>query len=326
MLRIKRNLEYNEIDRDIWNHDLENFVPSKIFDVHVHCWSEKFSDTDTFHEHDWREYEADLSGHQETAALLYPRRDIHFLLFPQPIRKAKIAELNAWTATDVKADRQSYGALLVTPEITATAVADIIRRYGFIAVKPYHLFARPGDTRIVGYFPEGQMAVVNTFGLAVILHCRNGIFEDLPELAELIKRYPHIQWILAHCGAAFNPTTLERSIEQLRDLPNIWYDTALVCDFYTHALLLKKENRQRILFGTDNVVGGCRRGQVAAYAFGVDWHENLNGATFMVYEQLRAQCRACKLLDVSSTEIENMFYGNAMRLIQQIKTGDCYNG
>lgn len=141
MLRIKGNFEYNEIDRDILNHGLENFVPSKIFDVHVHCWSEKFSDTDTFHEHDWREYETDLSGHRKAAAVLYP--------------------------------------------------------------------------------------------------------------------------------------TL---------------------------------------------------GQVAAYAFGVDWHENLNEVTFMVYEQLRAQCRACKLLDVSSTEIENMFYGNAMQLIQQIKTGDCYNG
>ena len=32
--------DYQEFDQDIWESELSNFVPDKIYDMHVHMWSE----------------------------------------------------------------------------------------------------------------------------------------------------------------------------------------------------------------------------------------------------------------------------------------------
>ena len=49
---------------------------------------------------------------------------------------------------------------------------------------------------------------------------------------------------------------MEDSIRFLCDLPNIWYDTSAVNDLYSHFLLMKHEDRKRVMFGSDNVVAG----------------------------------------------------------------------
>ena len=34
------NYDYRDFDREIWNDELEAFVPSVIYDLHCHFWSE----------------------------------------------------------------------------------------------------------------------------------------------------------------------------------------------------------------------------------------------------------------------------------------------
>ena len=34
------NVDYTEFDQEIWDRELEDFVPPVIYDMHTHIWSE----------------------------------------------------------------------------------------------------------------------------------------------------------------------------------------------------------------------------------------------------------------------------------------------
>ena len=38
-------LDYRDFDRDIWEKELEDFVPSVVYDMHTHMWSEAHKGT-----------------------------------------------------------------------------------------------------------------------------------------------------------------------------------------------------------------------------------------------------------------------------------------
>ena len=38
-------IDYRDFDRDIWESDLEDFVPSVVYDMHTHMWSEAHKGT-----------------------------------------------------------------------------------------------------------------------------------------------------------------------------------------------------------------------------------------------------------------------------------------
>ncbi len=37
--RLMTNIDYREFDRQIWEEELEDFVPSLVYDMHTHMWS-----------------------------------------------------------------------------------------------------------------------------------------------------------------------------------------------------------------------------------------------------------------------------------------------
>ena len=173
------------------------------------------------------------------------------------------------------------------------------------------------------------MEVADHMGLAVTLHLskRTGVAdpENLDDLETYTSRYPRVRWILAHCARAFNAFMLEKAIHRLKYLPNLWYDTSAVNDLFTHFLLLKHEDRKRIMFGSDNVRAGCMRGKYITY--GRAWesyegNEHLEHCdptpTLVVYEQLRMQRQASDMLGLSSREVEDVFSGNAKRFLDAI--------
>ena len=315
-----RILQYSNLDRKIWVDELNDFVPQRIFDAHAHLWNDAFATPATPHNNDWRDFNTGLTELRRISALLLPGRELHFLAFPTPINPVDFDRLNSWTAEELRADPQSYGAMLVTPEMSGNYVSEYINRYdNMIALKPYYTFTSVSNPMITDYFPEKQMEVANSFGLAVVLHLPDGPKSALSELENLVAKYPRIRWILAHCAASGNPFQLERVIERLSDLPNIWYDTSGNNEFYTLMLLLKYENRQRIMFATDNalIMGGCRRGKNISYAYTTHFLY-LKDATFRIYEQLRIMRQACRLLELSSSEIYDLFYHNTRKLLEQL--------
>ena len=108
----------------------------------------------------------------------------------------------------------------------------------------------------------------------------------------------------------------------LRELPNIWYDSAAVNDLYSHCLLMAREDRRRVMFGSDDVVAGCARGKYITYGRAWQFHPGQGELehcdptpTLVVYEQLRQERQAAQMLGLTRAEIEDHFAGNAQRLI-----------
>ena len=311
------DLPYTDLDREIWQNELESFVPHRIFDAHTHFWSNDFVLPETVCSSDWLQHETDGKILQRLSSVLYPGRECDFLTFAQPVVGADYDRLNRWVASEAKAfSGQSRTAMLISRETPAGVIDSMVRECGFAALKPYYLSALPCAKGIRSYFTPEQMDVADGLNLAVVLHCRSGIAEDVEELLQYTVRFPHIRWILAHCGAAYNPKGISSAIRRLADRPGIWFDTSGICETYPQAVLLKYFDRKRILFGSDNALGtgGCRRGRVTAYANSVLWFKQTEHATFWLYEQLRAMQRACELMELSASETEDIFYRNAVRL------------
>ena len=308
------DFRYTELDCKIWEEKLEKFVPHRIFDAHTHFWSNRFVTPETRCDNDWLEHQTDGELLLRVSQMLYPGRTVDFLTFSMPVIGADCEHLNPWVAAEVKKlSPHSLAAMLITPDMPGEMIRTMVKTYGFAALKPYHLFAAPGRIRIRDYFTSGQMEAADEGKLAVVLHCRSGVAADIAELEECAARYPGIRWILAHCGAAFNPDFLEPVVRRLADMPGIWFDTSGICEVYPQALLLKHVSRKRIFFGSDIALGsgGCRRGRVVSLANSVLWYKNPERTTFWVYEQLLAMRRACDLMELTGAEVEDIFFRNA---------------
>ncbi len=323
-------IDYRDFDRDIWEQELEDFVPQVIWDMHTHLWSEahkgKLKGPAT-----GLRLEVDFQGHLEWAARLFPGREIHFLMLGTPVPGMDVEGHNAWMAAQVAADPDSAANMAVTPEMTPEYVAGQVEKHCFFGLKPYRLFAPdPAEARIRDFLPESFIEVADQLDLAITLHLAKKTGpadpENLADLREYTRRYPRVQWILAHCARAFNCFMLEEAIHALCDLPNIWYDTSAVNDLYSHFLLMKHEDRGRVMFGSDNVAAGCMRGKYITYGrawLGYEGKADLPHcdptATFVIYEQLRQERQVADMLGLSRQEIEDHFSGNARRFMAQVR-------
>ena len=323
-------LTYNEFDREFWNRELNNFVPQKIYDMHTHLWTETGQGHLPPVDSALRN-EIDFAALRNWTSQIFPGRECHFLALGTPIPGVDAVSQNKWLAKEVAKDSASVAGMLVTPATTIKELKDAFEKNNFDVVKPYLLFAaNPRNARIVDFLPEPLLEVINEYKKAVTLHLSMPDGADSPQnlsdLKYLTGKYPHIKWILAHCARAFNSVFLEKSIHFLKELPNIWYDTSAVNDLYTHYLLLKNENIDRIMFGSDNVAAGCGRGKYITYARAWQFFpgsEQLahcdNRATLVVYEQLLQQKRAAEILGLSVEDIAKIFWKNAECLIKNIK-------
>jgi len=313
-------IDYRPLDRDIWEHELEDFVPKKIFYVHTHLWDERFCGNNTDGRSENR-VEVDRQYLRKVYEIIFPDREVDFLILGMPLKDMDTGEHNAWVANEVAGEENSYASMVVTPDMPPEYVERKVKKYNFFGLKPYRVFASDlTNAEIVDYLPETLIEVADQLGLVISLHLSKQTGpadpENLKALKEYTRRYPKVKWILAHCARAFNSFFLEKSIHVLKHLPNLWYDTSAVNDLYTHYLLLKHEDCKRIMFGSDNVSAGCMRGKYITYGRawepykGNEYLEHCDATpTLVIYEQLRQQRQ------MSQAEMEDIFYGNASRLI-----------
>jgi len=325
------SIDYRNFDREIWEEELEDFVPRVIYDMHVHMWSEAHKDTLTGPPGGLRQ-EIDYQEHRAWAARLFPGRQVHYLVLGTPVPGMDVEGHNDWMAREMAADPRSEVSMLVTPDMEPAYVAEQVEKRDFFGLKPYRAFA-PNQThaRIADFLPEGLIEVADHMGLATTLHLSKMTGpadpENLEDLRRYTRKYPRVQWILAHCARAFNAFMLERAIHALRDLPNIWYDTAAVNDLYSHYLLMTHEDRSRVMFGSDDVAAGGARGKYITYGRAWQFYEGQpdlehcdSTPTLVVYEQLRQERQVAEMLGLTRKEIEDHFSGNARRFIEQVRS------
>ena len=319
--------DYNEFDREIWDVELEDFVPSTVYDMHVHLWSEAHKGSAPDPPIPLR-LEVDFQGQLDWAANLCPGREVHFAVLGTPVPGLDAGGHNDWIAEQTRSDPRSAVHMLVMPDMQPEYVAEQAKRGDFIGLKPYRFFAPdPASARIREFLPEAHIEVADDLGLSIVLHLskRTGPadHENLQDLEQYTTRYPRVQWVLPHCARAFSGYFLEESIRRLRDLPNLWYDTSGVNDLYAHYLLMKHEDPSRVMYGSDSVAAGCVRGVYVTYGRAWEFFPGFPElphcdprATLVVYEQLRQTRRVAEMLGLTRREIEDHFSGNGIRFIE----------
>lgn len=335
-------IEPNDMDRRIWNEELDEFVPREVFDVHTHMYRWAFNtdpekESGASAEFGSRFPEVGFDALQEADRILMPGRGVHRLSFPFPFELSCDFEAsNRWAAEQTQSDPGSAALMIVHPSMTADNVEEQIERHRFIGFKPYRFYSSTGDPvqcRITDFLPEHQLAVADRRGLLIMMHIarRQGIADgrNLADLQRLTADYPNVKWILAHCARSYSYWAIERAAERLRKIPNLWYDTSSVCESDAIEALMETVGSQRVMYGSDDLPVGAGRGKYIAFGQGWGYLSPENHSiglshcdarmTFVRYEQLRAMRRATKRIGLNRGQIEDVFCNTARRLVGSVQ-------
>ena len=321
--------DFSPHDQQIWDEELQDFVPDRVFDAHIHMFHpEHVKASSSPAANPWGF--ADFATLQQWAARLYPGRETHFLVLGTPTLGIDVNAHNDWCIEQIRQDPQSRMNRLVTPSCRVQDIERDVRERGFIGLKPYRLFSTTGDIaqcRIHEFLTHEQLELANEMGLWVTLHLSrfHGCADEfnLSDLQDFTgNRYPNIKWILAHCARSFTYWPIRKAIDKLRDMPNIWYDVSAVTDVRPLITLFSREDRRRILYGSDGIDAMYFHGQYAA--MGRAWQyvdvsrfhlqfPHCDGRPILaIYEQLLSMKHAAEIAQWSADDIQNLFWRNAV--------------
>lgn len=336
-----RDLDLTELDARIWQDELAEFVPMKVFDVHTHIYRWAF-DLDPnkatgpfannigayFPEVTW-----ELAD--EVDSILFPGRQIERLAFPFPfLLPCDFEGSNTYLAGEVaKGGGASRGLMLVHPGMSTDEIEETLRQTGHIGFKPYRFYADdPVQCRITDMLPEHQIAIADRLGLIIMMHLgkRDAIAdpENIADIVRLSEKYPGAKWILAHCARSYSAWAIEAAASRLRGLHNVWYDTSTVCDSDALDALYTGVGVDRVMYGSDDMIGPMRGKYITfgrAWAYLSPTNHTMSLAhcdprmTYIRYEQLRAMKRGARQIGLSTAQREALFYDTARALVDSVK-------
>lgn len=315
-------------DEEFFARHLDSFVPNRIFDAHCHLYRKAdFKGTVPGlaaagpEVVDWALY-ARLMG------IIMPGRQCRALCFPFPAKGLDSAAANGFVASQTSTN--CLGQMMVEPAMDPDYVRETVRRFGFVGLKCYHVFAPRQPTfeaRVEEYLPEEHVRVADESGLSITLHMvRARALADpanQESIARLATKYPRSRWILAHAARGFNPYHTVEGAGSLAGLGNIWFDTSAVTEAGAYEAIVRTFGVDRLLYGGDFPVA-CMRGRCVAIGDSFLWLTEDNTRFDAAYgvvkpvlvamESLRALKQACWNLRLGDTDVERIFYGNAAAL------------
>lgn len=340
------SIELKPIDRKTYQEKIRDFLPARLIDIHTHIWRKSFAvaGQEAGSPAAWADRVAPENALDDLARdyrQMLPRQEVIPLLFGYPSRAVDPQANNAWVREVSRVSR--YPALfLSTPDMPALVLEAEVRLGRFRGLKPYPDFAPPAldakDVSIFDFLPRAHLEVADANRWIVMLHIpRPGRLSDplnLKQLVEIEKAFPNLRLIVAHLGRAYCPEDLGDALDVLRRTGRLYFDlSANTCSHVMEKMLQAVGNR-RILFGSDMPITRMRMGRVCeaggyvnlvprgmygdvsadAHMREVDKAEAGN-LTFFLYEEILAFRRAAEALNLSSAQIEDVFFGNAHRLL-----------
>ena len=329
-----RQLILTDDDRQIYTTEIAPWLPARIFDAHTHLLINRFhpqmAETLPFGEEALLR-DVDLPWLQAWWQALLPGIDVRGMVMGYPTKDVLMAEENREVAAQCTGAHMPFAWLVKPSDSLEQLEADILH-YRPAVLKPYMCFVddKPmNDSDITDLIPEGQLALADKYGLAVMLHVAKpsgmGDADNLRDIARLATSYPKCQFILAHCGRCFITPNAEKMVAELPRAENIWMDTSAVCDAGVFLTVLKHYDRSKIMYGSDLVTAVGFRGNYIR--MGLSWHcctdamvERQGGmahrSTFAAYENLAALCFAIRFLELDDAARDALFFGNGERLYQ----------
>ncbi len=344
--------EMKDVDREFYRQHLAGFLPARMIDIHTHVWLKDF-----FQHEDpltrgakWPGLVAEdnpIEDLFETYELMFPEQRVTPLVFGSPRRGVDMDQTNGYISQ--VAQQHDLPSLLVsTPDWTAEEVSQRVRDGVFLGLKPYLNFApahiASGDITIEDFLPHAHLEAADEGGWLVMLHIpRRDRLRDpvnLEAMLEIERRYPNLQLIIAHIGRAYCPEDVGNAFEVLKDTERMLFDFSAHTNAQVMEGLIRTVGAKRILFGSDMPIlrmrmrricqGGKYVNLVPPGLYGdVSDDPNMGEVSqeegerlsFFMYEELLAFRQAAEAIGLSTTDIEDVFYNNAVGVIAKVKDG-----
>ena len=338
------NLEINDLDKKIWDEELSDFVPEKVYDVHTHIY----------------QWQSNLDGNKNTGPYKYqgenfqnvsfdllndvdkkliPGRVVERLSFPFPYNyPCDFDNSNNYVSLQTNNHQESDNLILINPMMSEEEIIKSLQSSRAVGFKPYRTYSKTGDItncRITDFMSEEHIKIADEKNLIIMMHLskKSGVAEDenINDLIFLSEKYHNVKWILAHCARSYSAWGIEKAAKKLRDLKNIWYDCSTVCESDALDALYTGVGVDRVMYGSDDMIGPMRGKYIS---FGMAW-SNINEdnhslkldhcdsrMTFIRYEQLRAMKRGARQIGLSEKQKNALFYNTAKNLVNSVKSLD----
>ncbi|MHB8861460.1 MAG: amidohydrolase family protein [Pirellulaceae bacterium] len=322
-----------ERDRELFDRELDSFVPDKLFDAHAHWYH-----ADHFHFASDAVLPIVQAGPPQVGSTVFddavdqliPNRRIEGLFFPYPHAQVDVEAGNEFLYQQLQQRRGSRGQMLITPGQDPELIRETVRRCGFVGLKCYHVFSSHHptyDSRIEEFLPESQVQVAHEESLSITLHIvrARALADEANQetICRYSRRYPNVRLILAHAARGFNPHHTMLGIKALRGLPNVWFDTSAVTDSGAIEAIIQTFGHERVLYGSDFPISH-QRGRCVAVGDSFLWISTENTRLDVPYatlqlamighESLRTLKVAAMCLRLTDGQLEDIFCRNALRM------------
>ena len=334
------NLSINDLDKKIWDEELNEFVPQKIYDVHTHIyqWASNLDKNKNK-----GPYKYQYENHQNVSYelldqvdnKLMPGRSIERLSFPFPYNyPCDFNNSNNYVSTQTNKYNESDNLILINPKMDKIEILNHLTSSKAVGFKPYRTFSKTGDItncNITDFIPKAQISIANEKGLIIMMHLskKDGVADDenINDLIYLCEKYPNVKWVLAHCARSYSAWGIEKAAKKLRGLNNIWYDCSTVCESDALDALYTGVGMDRVMYGSDDMIGPLRGKYITfgkAWTFLSPYNHSLNLShcddrmTFIRYEQLRAMKRGARQVGLSKKQKKALFHDTAKKLVNSV--------
>ncbi len=339
--------EVKDVDRRFYQEKLKGFLPDRIVDVHTHVWlksSRRAAPTGRAVTWPLRVAEqGPIEELIETYRLMFPGKSVKPLIFSfVESHEDDFEGANAYVRR--AASEHGFAALVfASPQWSAERLEQEIRGGGFIGAKVYLTLSPaqiPADRiRIFDFLPHHQLEVLDRHGWVVMLHIpRSSRLRDPVNLADMIeieRRYPNARVIIAHVGRAYCPEDVGDAFAVLAQTRRMLFDISANTNAAVFEQLIRTVGPRRILFGSDLPITRMRMRRICENGNYInlvpkdlygdvsdDKHmrevdgEQADALSFFLYEEIDAFRRAAQATGLTPRDIEDVFHGNAVRLIE----------
>ena len=342
--------EVKNVDKEFYAEHLAGFLPAKMIDIHTHVWLKQFhpQSEQLNRGAQWPSLVAEdncIEDLMQTYDLMFPGQEVIPLVFGSPRRGVDLEATNGY-ASQVARQHSLPSLLVSTPKWNAGELVQRVHEGGFLGLKPYLSFApssiASGDITIYDFLPPAHLQAANEGGWMVMLHIpRKDRLRDpvnLEALLEIERKFPNATVIIAHIGRAYCPEDVGEAFEVLGDTEHMLFDFSAHTNAKVMEGLIRTVGPQRILFGSDMPILRmrmrriCRDGRyvnlVPPGLYGdVSDDPNMGEVSqkegeklsFFMYEELLAFRQAAEAAGLSSTDLEDVFYNNAARVIAEVQ-------
>jgi len=329
-----RETTRHERNLRIFQEEFDTFLPEKILDFHVHIFGPGvLPEGESFNCAGQPLAQYDMSDLEQDLLELYPGRETASVCFGFPDVRYNRQQNNAYLGEQCDLKRFFPLWLFDPAQDTPEIIHEALTTGGFLGLKPYLDYVRkidPNEVEIHKMLPAWVMEIVNDLGMMVMLHIpRKGRLADplnQQQLIELCERYPRAQIILAHIGRAYFLKNIVGQLDDLKKLPNLYFDLAMLNSWEVLEYLFAEVDPGKILYATDTPIALAPGKSVEindqyTYVTPTPWDLSISDDhgklvfTGFAYEEVRAIKKAVERLGLSRSFVEGLFYSNGMALL-----------